>query len=170
MAARVTVHIEADSASEARDEMARLMGGLSLRYEIRSSDEEPCSPPEPEEQTSAPEEAKPEPKRRGRPPKARQETEPAPNISASPEDRRDPEDIDEAEIVEEEQPALTATADEVKEAMRAYVQQFGEPAFVTHKARLIGAPRLLDLPDDPEVYGAVLGRLRRAVEAGDPAA
>lgn len=118
--------------------------------------------------------AEPEKPKRGRKPKA--DTAPAPaeqNISASPEDRQDPEVADEPqdaadEVAEEaagkEDPG-SFTRDELRDAMMDYAQRYGMEAVQADGPKILvgvaGVEKLSLVPDDK--MGAAVVAFREAV-------
>lgn len=87
-----------------------------------------------------------------------------PQISSNPEDRRDPaEEIEDAEEVEDEAP--TATREDVRNALAAYAEKFGLPTANMNAMKLLGAPRLSAIPDDPAAFQAAVDRITAAIEA-----
>ena len=107
------------------------------------------------------------PKRRGRPKK--EETpapEPQPAAAAAPE-------VEDAEIVDDaasepDGDAPVATRDDMKAAMERYRDKFGMDTLVLHVSKLLGAPRLSAVPEDPEAFQAAIDRFDEAVETGNP--
>lgn len=119
----------------------------------------------PAEDVAAPEpapepEAPPTPAKRGRKPKAEKVEESVPNITASPEDRREPDaaEIKDAAVVEEPiEEERTFTHDDVRDALGRYAAKFGMPEAQKNGPVLMGAAKISAIPDDQAA-------LRKAVE------
>lgn len=88
-------------------------------------------------------------------------------ITASPEDRKPVEEIEEAEVVdvfEEAAPAKVYTRDDVKAAMQTYVAKHGMDALAKNAETMLGAPKLSAIPEDAAAFEAAVKRLEAAVE------
>ena len=87
-------------------------------------------------------------------------------ITASPEDRKPVEEIEEAEVVdvfEEAAPAKVYTRDDVKAAMQTYVAKHGMDALAKNAETMLGAPKLSAIPEDAAAFEAAVKRLEAAV-------
>jgi len=94
-----------------------------------------------------------------------EEAEPA--IRATPEDRQPVEEIVEAEVVAETPAeAKVYTRDDVKAALGAYAEKFGMAQAASEGVKLMGAPRISALPEDPAAFAAAVKALNEAVARG----
>lgn len=98
--------------------------------------------------------------------------EPEPAIRATPEDRQ-PEPIAEdpqvvtGEVVDAELGvAREYTRDDVKAALGAYAEKFGMAQAASEGVKLMGAPRISALPEDPAAFAAAVKALNEAVARG----
>lgn len=116
-----------------------------------------------------PEPVKAEPAKRASRKKAEEpapEPEQAAQITASPEDRKPVEEIEEAEVVDpfEEAPAPKVyTRQDVKDAMQRYVAKHGMDALAANAPALLGAKKLSEIPEDAAAFGAAAKRLEAAI-------
>lgn len=79
-----------------------------------------------------------------------------PNISTSPEDRKDPGET-EAEIV--------YTRDDVRDLLGKYAEKFGMAQAQKEGPKLLGAPKLSEIPDDNEAFATAVRNLQEAIDA-----
>ena len=116
-----------------------------------------------------PEPVKAEPAKKTRAKKAEEpvpEPEQVAQITASPEDRKPVEEIEEAEVVDpfEDAPAPKVyTRQDVKDAMQAYVAKHGMDALAANAATLLGAKKLSEIPEDTAAFEAAVKRLEAAI-------
>lgn len=61
-----------------------------------------------------------------------------------------------------EDEAPTATREDVRDAMAAYVEKRGMPAIQTNGPKLLGYKKLSEMPEDPEIFAAAVARLQEA--------
>jgi hypothetical protein len=93
--------------------------------------------------------------------------EPEPAIRATPEDRQPEPVAEEPEVVVGEVEDVSGyTRDDVKAALAAYAEKFGMPQAASEGVKLMGAPRISALPDDPVVFAAAVKALNEAVARG----
>ncbi|MDV2964571.1 hypothetical protein RZ532_01165 [Nitratireductor aquimarinus] len=78
-----------------------------------------------------------------------------PNISSSPEDRKDPGET-EAEIV--------YTRDDVRDLLGKYAEKFGMAQAQKEGPKLLGAPKLSEIPDDNEAFATAVRNLQEAID------
>lgn len=91
--------------------------------------------------------------------------EPEPAIRATPEDRQPV--AEEPEVVVGEVEDVTGyTRDDVKAALGAYAEKFGMGQAASEGVKLMGAPRISALPDDPVMFAAAVKALNEAVARG----
>lgn len=83
-----------------------------------------------------------------------------PQISANPEDRRDPAGDD---TPSDEIPP--ATREDVRNALAAYAEKFGMPAAQKNGPQLLGAGKISEIPDDAAAFQAAIDRIWTAIEA-----
>ena len=92
------------------------------------------------------------------------EPEQKPQISESPEDRKDPEEVPDAAPQEpDETPAAEATRDDLKAAMSRYVEKFGMAAAKEKLPGVMGYQRQSEVPDDPAEFAAVIAKIDEAI-------
>jgi len=87
-------------------------------------------------------------------------------ITASPEDRKPVEEIEEAEVVDVFEEAVSAKVyirDDVKAAMQTYVAKHGMDALAKNAKTMLGAPKLSTIPEDAAAFEAAVKRLEAAV-------
>jgi hypothetical protein len=95
--------------------------------------------------------------------------EPEPAIRATPEDRQPVAEpvTEEPEVVVGEVEDVTGyTRDDVKAALGAYAEKFGMAQAASEGVKLMGAPRISALPDDPVMFAAAVKALNEAVARG----
>lgn len=120
----------------------------------------------------APTPAEDEKPKRGRAVKPKAEEpakEPEPAIRATPEDRQPVAEpvTEEPEVVVGEVEDVTGyTRDDVKAALGAYAEKFGMAQAASEGVKLMGAPRISALPDDPVMFAAAVKALNEAVARG----
>lgn len=120
--------------------------------------------------TPAAEEEKP---KRGRAAKSKAEepakepelkAEPELAIRATPEDRQPAEEpeVVTGEVLDDK----VYTRDDVKAALGAYAEKFGMAQAASEGVKLMGAPRISALPEDPVAFAAAVKALNEAVARG----
>lgn len=95
--------------------------------------------------------------------------EPEPAIRATPEDRQpapEPEAEEPEVVVGEVEDVTGYTRDDVKAALGAYAEKFGMAQAASEGVKLMGAPRISALPDDPAMFAAAVKALNEAVARG----
>lgn len=125
-----------------------------------------------ETQEAAPEPEVEDKPKRGRPAKAKKD-EPAPAIRATPEDRKPADEPDEdkeepltGEIVEEDDDGKVYTRDDVKAALTEFANKFGMAEASSRGPKLMGAPRLSAIDDNPDAFKKATLALLEAVNNG----
>lgn len=78
-----------------------------------------------------------------------------PNISASPEDRKEPETV-EAEVV--------YTRDDVRDMLGKYAEKFGMAQAQKEGPGLMGAPKISEIPDNPEAFAKAVRNIKEALD------
>lgn len=113
------------------------------------------------------EEEKPKRGRAAKPKAEEPAKEPEPAIRATPEDRQ-PEPVAEepeavaGEVVDDK----VYTRQDVKDALAAYADKFGMAQAASEGVKLMGAPRISALPEDPAMFAAAVKALTEAVARG----
>jgi hypothetical protein len=158
----IEVRITGDNAGEVLKQMLELVSGYEVRFTPTEPVEETVARVVEEAAQEAPAEA---PKKRGRPKKEEPVTvaeEPAPMISASPEDRRDPaQEVEDAEVVEDAptEAEPTATRAELYAAAEKLVGQIGMPDAMAWLAAETGKNRLKELPEDRVLFADLIFKI-----------
>lgn len=90
--------------------------------------------------------------------------EPEPAIRATPEDRQPAEEpeVVTGEVLDDK----VYTRDDVKAALGAYAEKFGMAQAASEGVKLMGAPRISALPEDPAAFAAAVKALNEAVARG----
>jgi hypothetical protein len=108
--------------------------------------------------------------------RTRKKTAEAPAPAPAPE----PENVDETPagpdlpmfddpFADEAPAAAPATRDDVKAAMQRYVSAFSMDALARNAARLLGAPRQSEIPEDSAAFAEVVARIEDAIASGNEA-
>lgn len=167
----IKIEIAGENYTQTLDELMGLSRGLVHRVNA-----EPVSPAAPAAPETPPADVE-APKRRGRPktvvepaPQPAPEPAPIPAITATPEDRVNPEDeADEAaEQAQEAEARPQTTREDVRAAIAGYLKRYGHPAGETDIPKLLqdlfgeGVVRLSLIPDDPAVFDRCIAALKAA--------
>ena len=111
------------------------------------------------------EEEKPKRGRAAKPKAEEPAKEPEPAIRATPEDQQ-PEPVAEEPEVGEVLDDKVYTRQDVKDALAAYADKFGMEQAANKGTKLMGAPRISALPEDPTMFAAAVKALTEAVARG----
>lgn len=127
----------------------------------------PCAPDEAPAPAPAAEEEKPKRGRAAKPKAEEPAKEPEPAIRATPEDRQPEPAAEEPKTVTGEVlDDKVYTRDDVKAALGAYAEKFGMAQAASEGVKLMGAPRISALPEDPAAFAAAVKALTEAVTRG----